>query len=131
MTEVKSKMSQDIVADALNQIMNAKNAGKRELELKRYSKLLLSILAIAKLKNYIKDYKAEGNSLRITFGKLNACHAIKPRYMVQVSDIERYARRYLPAKNLGIVIISTSKGLMTHLTAIEKNIGGSLIAYFY
>ena len=59
------------------------------------------------------------------------CKAIKPRYMVSVSEIEKYEKRYLPAKNFGIIIISTSQGLMTHQTAIDKNIGGSLIAYIY
>jgi ribosomal protein S8 len=32
---------------------------------------------------------------------------------------------------MGFVIISTNQGLMTHQTAEEKNIGGSVIAYFY
>jgi small subunit ribosomal protein S8 len=124
-------MSQDTVADALNQMMNAKRANKKEVTIKRYSKLLLSVLAIAKLKGYVKEYKTEGTTLKITLGKLNACNAIKPRFMVQVPEVDRFTQRYLPAKGLGILIISTSQGLMTHLTASEKNIGGSLIAYFY
>jgi len=46
-------MSQDVVSDALNQMMNAVRAGKSFVEIKRHSKLLLSILAIAKLKGYV------------------------------------------------------------------------------
>ena len=124
-------MSQDIVADALNQMLNATRAGKSSIVIARHSKLLLSVLAIAKLKGYVKEYKADGNSLKIEIGKLNHCKAIKPRYIVQVADIEKYTKRYLPAKDLGILIVSTSQGLMTHQTAQEKNIGGSLLAYFY
>ncbi len=45
-------MSQDIVADALNQIMNAKRAGQTNTEVKRHSKFLGNILAIGKLKGY-------------------------------------------------------------------------------
>ena len=63
-------MSQDIVADALNQIMNAKRAGKKDLELKRFSKLLLSVLAIAKLNKYIKNYKADGIVILIVYKPL-------------------------------------------------------------
>ncbi len=37
------KMSQDIVADGLNQVMNAKRIGKQELVIKRYSKVLLGL----------------------------------------------------------------------------------------
>jgi len=125
-------MSQDIVADALNQIMNIKRAGKTELTVKHSSKLLLSVLAIAKMKEYIKDYKIEDKkNLKITLGNLNGCNAIKPRFMVKVEEIDKYVNRFLPSKNLGILIISTSQGIMTHQTAIEKNIGGSLIAYIF
>lgn len=124
-------MSQDIVADALNNMMNMKRAGKTEVVLTRHSKLLMSVLAIAKLHSYVKNYAKDGKILKINFGVLNGCQSIKPRYMVQVSEIEKYIQRYLPSKNIGILIISTSQGLMTHKTAIEKNIGGSLIAYMY
>jgi len=124
-------MSQDVVADGLTQIMNAKRAGKNEATVRRYSKVLLSILAIGKLKGFIKEYKVSDNGLFIRFGILNACKAIKPRYVVKVKDIDKYVRRYLPARGLGTLIISTSKGLMTHQTAQEKKIGGSVIAYFY
>ena len=124
-------MSQDIVSDALNKMMNAKRARKSSIEVKHHSKLLLSILAIAKLRDYVKSYKVEDNVLKIEFDKLNCCKAIKPRTLVKVSDIEKYTKRYLPAKDFGTIIISTSQGLMTHQTAQDKNIGGSLIAYFY
>lgn len=124
-------MSHDIVADALNKIMNAKRAGKEALEIAHRSRLLISVLALAKLKNYIKDYKITGNILRIEIGKLNECNAIKPRFSITVEEIEKYEKRYLPAKDIGILIISTSKGLLTNQTAKEKGIGGSLIAYMY
>ena len=124
-------MSQDILADALNQMMNAKRAGKSLIEVRHKSRLLTSVLAIAKLKGYVKDYKSVDNTIKIELAKLNGCRAIKPRFMVQVSEIEKYTKRYLPAKNIGFLVISTSKGLMTHQTAQKKNIGGSLIAYFF
>ena len=124
-------MSQDIVADALNMIMNAKKARKEKISVKINSKLLTSILAIAKLKGYIKSYKAQEKGIEVELGEIHGCKSIKPRYVVSAKNIEKYISRYLPAKNLGILIISTSQGLMTHQTAIEKNIGGSLIAYMF
>ena len=126
-----TKMSQDIIADALNKMINAARAGKTALSVSRYSKLLLSILAIAKLKDYVKNYRVENNILNIEIGKLNSCKAIKPRFVIGADEIEKYVKRYLPAKDIGIIVISTSQGLMTHNTAQEKNIGGSLLAYFY
>ena len=124
-------MSQDVAADALNQMMNAKRARKSSVMISKYSKLLLSILAIGKLKGYVKEYRVKDDVLSVEFDKLNACKAVKPRYVVKVNMIDKYVKRYLPARDLGILIISTSQGLMTHQTAIEKNIGGSVIAYFY
>ncbi len=124
-------MSQDIIADTLNQIMNAKRAGKNSIVMGMHSKLLLSVLALAKLKGYIKSYKVNGLNLSIEFDKLNGCNAIKPRFFVKSDGYEKYVKRFLPAKDFGVLIISTSHGLMTHQTAEEKNIGGCLLAYFY
>lgn len=124
-------MSQDVIADTLNKMLNASKAGKSSLSVKRHSKLLLLVLAIAKLKGYVKNYRVENNILNIEIGRLNVCQVIKPRFVVKVDEIEKYVKRYLPAKDIGIIIISTSQGLMTHQTAQEKNIGGSLIAYLY
>lgn len=124
-------MAQDIIPDALNMIMNAKRARKSQVEVRHHSKLLLSVLALAKLKGYIKSYKVEGTTLSIDIGDISGCGAIKPRFVVPSEKISKYIPRYLPAKNLGILVVSTSQGIMTHQTAIEKNLGGSLIAYMY
>jgi len=123
-------MSHDIISDALNQIMNAKRAKKTSITVKRQSNLLLGVLDAAKKHGYISSYKVKDKELEIIFN-LNNCRAIKPRFTVPVKEIDKYVRRYLPARNFGIIIISTSKGLMTHEDALEQNIGGSLVAYFY
>ncbi|MBS3083616.1 30S ribosomal protein S8 [Candidatus Pacearchaeota archaeon] len=124
-------MSQDIVSDGLNRIMNAKLANQDSITLRYHSKFLQNILAIGKLKGYISEYSVTPKGLFVQFGKLNKCKAVKPRYIVKVKDIDKYIRRYLPARGMGTLIISTSKGLVTHQTAIDKNIGGSVVAYFY
>ncbi|MEK6847227.1 MAG: 30S ribosomal protein S8 [Nanoarchaeota archaeon] len=124
-------MSQDVVADGLNCIMNAKISGKSRIVLKHHSKFLTNILAIGKLKGYIENYQNTPEGFVVEFGKLHACKAVKPRYVVKVNDIDRYVRRYLPARSMGIIILSTSSGLMTHQTALDKRVGGSVVAYFY
>jgi len=126
-------MAQDIVSDALNMIKNAKNVSKEEVEIKRISNLLIEILKIMKQKNYIKKYKInpKEKSVTVTIGEIEECKAIKPRFTVKKDEIEKYKRRYLPARDIGIILISTSKGLMTHEEAENENIGGCLIAYFY
>jgi len=123
-------MSQDIIADTLNEIMNAKRARKSEIIVKRHSNLLLNVLEVAKKHGYIAEFKKKGRELEIKFN-LNECKAIKPRFDISCKEIEKYIRRYLPARDFGILIITTSKGLLTHEECLKKNIGGSLIAYFY
>ncbi len=126
-------MSQDIVADALNMLKNAKKAGKETVKIERVSKLLTEILKIMKQKDAIKKYKIDtkDKSIEVTLGKLFECKAIKPRFTVDRNQIEKYRRRYLPARNIGTMIVSTNKGLLTHEEAQEEKIGGCLIAYFY
>jgi len=125
-------MSQDIVADALNQIMNAKRIGKTEAEIKMISKVLINILKMMKEKKHI-DFKIgeDKKSVVVKIIKMNMCKAVKPRYYVTVDEIEKYMRRFLPSRNFGSLIISTNKGLMAHENAVEQNLGGSVIAYFY
>ncbi len=123
-------MSQDVVADVLNEIMNAKKARKNEIIIDKNSKLLRKILDIAKERGYL-DYNAEGNTIKVNIKNLNEIKAVKPRYTISVKKINNYVRRFLPAKNFGLLIISTNKGLMSHEDAEEKNIGGCIIAYMF
>ena len=125
-------MSQDIVADGLNQIMNAKRIGKRELTIKRYSKVLLNLFEMMKSKGHIEyDVNEEEKTVTVKIIKVNECRAVKPRYYAGVADIDKYLRRFIPSRNFGSLIISTNKGLMDHKDAVANNLGGSVIAYFY
>lgn len=126
-------MSHDIVADALNMIKNAKRARKDVIKINIISNMLIEILKIMKQKGAVKKYKIDSKdkSIEITIGDLTECKSIKPRFSCDKSQIEKYRRRYLPARNLGTMIISTNKGLMTHEEAQEEQVGGCLIAFFY
>jgi len=123
-------MSQDIIADALNKMMNALKARKSSIVVTPYSKLLVNVLEIMKKYGYI-NYNLEEDKIVVELREIAECKAIKPRYTAQYKDLEKYVRRFLPARNFGYVIVSTSKGLMTHQDAEENKIGGSLLAYFY
>jgi len=125
-------MSQDIVSDGLNQIMNARRIEKREFIIRRYSKVLLNLFEMMKEKGHI-DYEVneEEKTVKVKILRLNECRAIKPRYYASVDGIEKYLRRFLPSRNFGSLVISTNKGLMNHKEALANKIGGSVIAYFY
>lgn len=123
-------MSQDIVADGLNVIMNAKKARKTKVVLTKHSKLLRHILDLAK-ESGLLDYEVDGTRLKVEIKDLNMIKSIKPRYTVKKDKINFYVRRYLPAKDFGFVVVSTNQGLKKHMEAEEENLGGSLMAYMY
>jgi len=125
-------MSQDVVADGLNQIMNAKRVEKREIVIKRYSKVLVNLLEMMKAAGHV-DYEVneEEGSVVVKLIKLNECRAVKPRYYVGVDGIDKYLRRFLPSRNFGTLVISTNKGLVSHKNAVKNKLGGSVVAYFY
>ena len=121
----------DIIPNALNEIMNVKKKGRDTCIVKPASKLLIEIFNIMKEHGYI-DYKIEKDKfekIAVKIKKLNECKAIKPRFYVKAGGIEKYARRFLPARNFGIMIVSTNKGLVTGEEMENKKIGGCLIAY--
>ena len=125
-------MSQDIVSDGLNQIMNALRLEKKVITIRFYSKVLLNIFQMMKSKGHINyEVNKEEKNVKIEIIKLNKCKAVKPRYYAGVKGIDKYLRRFLPSRNFGSLIISTNRGLLDHKETIEQNIGGSIIAYFY
>ena len=96
---------------------------------------MVAVLEVMKKNGYIKSYKvhkdSRGGYVELVLAKLNFCKAIKPRFNVKKDSYEKYIKRFLPARGLGIIIVSTNKGLLTHAEAMEKNLGGKLIAYCY
>ncbi|MDD2678720.1 MAG: 30S ribosomal protein S8 [Candidatus Nanoarchaeia archaeon] len=127
-------MRHDILADALSAITNAIKSRKNELTIGFKSDLIIKNLEVMKNEGYISDYSeiTEKKGIKIMLnGKLNKCNAIKPRFSVKKDGIEKFEKRYLPAKDFGCILISTNKGLMTHYEAKEKKLGGKLISYFY
>ncbi|MBI2543562.1 MAG: 30S ribosomal protein S8 [Candidatus Aenigmarchaeota archaeon] len=128
-------MLQDTLADALTVIKNAEKIGRRECTIKS-SKLLEDILKIMKDNGYIGNYEnvkdGKGNLLRVELkGKIIDARVIKPRFAVKTDEYEKWEKRFLPAKNIGILILSTPKGIMTHYKAKESNTGGRLVSYVY
>ena len=120
----------DLISNVMNCIMNAKRAGNLKISVPS-SKLLLSLLKIMKNNNYINNFEAKNGKVIIELGDINECKSIKPRHYVKKDEFEKYIRRFLPARDFGIIIVSTSRGMMIHKEAIEKGIGGSLIAYIF
>lgn len=129
-------MLNDPLANVMSLILNNELIGKSECMIKPVSGIIKELLKVMKENNYIGDFKetedSRGNYIKlILVGNINKCGVIKPRYSVRNNEFEKFERRYLPAKDLGILFVSTTKGIMTHYDAKSRKIGGKLLAYCY
>lgn len=129
-------MQNDPLAHALSMIQNYEKAGKKECAIYPSSKVILAVLKIMNEQGYVgsteKTADARGGVYKLyLLGNINKCGVIKPRFAVKLGDYEKYEKRYLPAKNVGVLVVSTSKGIMIHEQAKEKKLGGRLLAYCY
>lgn len=126
----------DTLANVFSHILNCEKRGKSVCIVKHISKIMKQVLQILKDHQYIGEFKiineARGGELEINLlGHINNCNVIKPRFSVNLAEYEKFEKRFLLAKDFGILIMSTSQGLMTNKEAKEKGIGGKLIAYCY
>ncbi len=126
----------DVLAHALNSIKVAEAKGVSEARIKPASKLVRETLLLLQQNGYIGEFEfvddgKSGEFVVALLGKINACGAIKPRFAVKLVDFEKYEQRFLPARDVGLLIVSTSKGLVTHVAAKQAKIGGRLAAFVY
>ena len=129
-------MLNDTLATALSAILNREKIGKKECAIRPSSIIIKTVLRIMNENNYIGSFEevitVKGNLIKVNLiGNLNKCGAIKPRYSVKKDGYEKFEKRYLPAKDFGIIFVSTPKGIMVHTEAKKKKMGGKLIAYCY
>ena len=129
-------MQFDPLNDAFTTIYNAENAGKYEVSISPASKLLGSLLEIMQKSGYIGEFEknddGRGGSFRVELiGAINRCGVIKPRHSVKRSDFEKWESRYLPARDFGLLILTTNKGIMNHFEAKKERVGGRLLAYVF
>ncbi len=128
-------MRHDLLSDMLSAVKNGDNVGKKEAVVPA-SKLLREVLKVLQRHNFIGNFEyvddGRGGKFKIELkGKINSCGSIKPRFSVHSGEYEKFERRFLPASGFGLLILSTSKGVLIHEDAKAKKIGGKLLAYVY
>jgi small subunit ribosomal protein S8 len=134
MSDEESMM--DVLSNGLTTILNNELRNKRECVISPASKLLGKVLRIMQLNGYIGEFEFidDGRSGKFKvqlLGRINKCGAIRPRFAVKVDEIEDWEKKFLPSREVGLLIISTPKGVLSHKEAKEKGFGGRLLAYVY
>lgn len=132
-------MVTDTISDMLTRIRNA-NMVKHQIVQINATRMSLAIAEILKEEGYIEDFENYSEDKK-NYLLISLKYTGKSRKPV-ISKLERVSkpglRVYSTSKNLpkilddlGIAIISTSKGLMTNIKAREFGIGGEVLCYVW
>ncbi|MCX6665240.1 MAG: 30S ribosomal protein S8 [Euryarchaeota archaeon] len=129
-------MLNDPLADALSLIRNAEQKGKGDCTICPSSKLIGGVLSLLKEKGYIGSFEHVEDGKAGMFhvqliGNINDCCVIKPRYPIKRDELEKWEARYLPAREFGLLIITTTSGVISNADAKQLGVGGKLLAYVY
>lgn len=132
-----SLQSTDPIADLLTRIRNASMVNKHQISVPA-SKLKTAILEVLKKQRYISDFKTEKakpqDNIVVTINEADS----KPVF-TELKRLSKPGRRlYVGSDKIprvkngrGIVIISTSKGVMTGDQAKKQRLGGELLVEIY
>jgi small subunit ribosomal protein S8 len=132
-----STVSTDPIADMLTRIRNAIAVRKSEVTMP-HSKVKESVARLLKQSRFVEDVKVSdaviGKTLTIVINDVDSNARITE--IVRVSKPGR--REYVKAENIptvkrgrGVVIVSTSRGMMIGKDAKQQGVGGELICKIY
>ena len=124
------------MANLFSSLQNAEMRNKKECVIIPASTLASEVLRVLQKRRYIGEFEfiddGIGGKLRVQLlGRINKCGAISPRFPVRSLKLVEWEHRYLPAVGVGTLIVSTSQGVMSHVEAQEKRIGGRLVGFVY
>lgn len=128
-----SLQSTDQIADLITRIRNAIMVGKNEI-LVPTSKLKAQVVEVLKKNGYVAEYEVVDGKPR---GVLKVT-IFEPGTVAKINEISKVSkpgrRVYSAAEDLpvvksgrGMVIVSTSKGLMTGREAKKQRLGGEIL----
>jgi len=132
-----SVTSTDPIADMLTRIRNAINVRKAEVRLP-HSKVKQSVAELLKQSNFIDDVKTDGEGIAKELIVTINGEGSNAR-ITEITRVSKPGRRYyvrsqeIPTvkRGRGVVIVSTSKGMMTGDQAKAQKVGGELICKVY
>lgn len=132
-----SLQSTDQIADLITRIRNAIMVGKTEIRVPT-SKLKVAVTEGLKQAGYVADYEIEDSKPRGTL-HVTICEEGTPARITEITKVSKPGRRiYTGAEDIpviksgrGIVLISTSRGIMTGREAKKQHLGGEILVKVY
>jgi small subunit ribosomal protein S8 len=128
-------MRHDTLSDIFAILKNAEMNGQKECTVPS-SKIVKEILKIMQKNKYIGSFEFIDDDKSGTFkvellGRINDCGAIRPRFYLNKKEFITWEKRFLPSVNVGILFVTTPKGIIDHRTAKKEGVGGALLGYIY
>ncbi|PSP99616.1 30S ribosomal protein S8 [Halobacteriales archaeon QS_5_70_17] len=126
----------DPLSSALSGLNNAESVGHLSQTVSPASNVIGSVLEVFYDRGYVGGFEFvdDGKAGRFEVelkGAINECGPVKPRYSAGSDEFEKWEKRFLPARDYGALIVSTSEGIMSHYEARDQGVGGQVIAYVY
>ena len=126
----------NILANLFTSLQNSEMRRKKECIVIPASNLASEVMRVLQKKRYIGEFEfiddGVAGKLRVQLlGRINKCGVVSPRFPIKAKEYTKWESRYLPAVGVGILIVSTSRGVLSHPEAQEKHMGGRLLGYVY
>lgn len=130
------EIKMDTLANGLTTIINNEMRNKNECVIRPASKLLGRVLRVMQLNGYIGEFefiddRRSGKFKVQLLGRINRCGAIRPRFAVKTDKFEEWEKKFLPSREVGVLVVSTPEGIFSHKEARKKHVGGRLLAFVY
>ncbi len=124
----------DPIADMVTRIRNAGKAKHKQVDIPG-SRIKMEIARILKEQGFIKNYKFIKDNKQGILRIYLKYDKAQTHVIYGIDRVSKPSRRVYTKKkeikpvlnNLGISILSTSRGLMTDKQAMQKNIGGEIL----
>jgi len=128
--------AKQILPNMFSTMYNNELRHKKECIVIPSSKLASEVLRTMQKNRYIGEFEFIDDGLfgklRVQLlGRINKCGVVSPRFSVKKDGYDRWERQYLPAVGVGILLISTPKGVLSHVEAQNLGVGGRLLGYVY
>ncbi len=94
------------------------------------------VLRVMQKYGYVGEFEfvddGRGGKFKVQLlGRINDCGSVRPRFSSKTSDFEWWGKRFLPSRDVGILILTTPQGVLAHKEARDTGVGGQLLGYVY